>query len=173
MQVRARALKIRAFSHMRLDDYARAVADQEAAIKTGEPVSYGNWINYSLYLRYVGRLKDSLAAVRSAEKKEQESGSGTSMMTQYQLGWALADLKQHEQAIEAYSRGIPLQPDFAFAYWRRGVSYDAIGNRAKAKADFEQAAKLLATAEERAKDDGLMPEVRASLKKYGIEIPGK
>jgi len=168
---RSRALKVRAFAFYRLTDYADAVLDQEAALSVREPVEYRDFINYALYLRHVGRLEDSLRAARSAEAMDIRSGE-SSMMTQYHLGWTLLELGRPSEAIEAFSRGIPYQPNYPFVYWRRGLAYEALGEREKAREDFELTAKYLSAPEQQAAAGHLLPEIRNKLEAYGIAADG-
>lgn len=166
---RARALKLRAFAHYKLERHADAVVDQEAAFTLEVPTRHGDFINYSLYLRLVGRLDDSLRAVQSADAMERKSGS-SSMMTQYHLGWVLLELGKPRDAVAAFSRGLPFQPNYPFAYWRRGLAYEALGEKEKARDDFVLAAKHFSSAEQRASAGDLLPVIETKLHSYGIAL---
>ena len=58
------------------------------------------------------------------------------------LGWAYMNLKNYPQAIENFTKAIELNPNKALYYTNRGLCYKAIGETAKAKADFKMADKL-------------------------------
>ena len=52
----------------------------------------------------------------------------------------------YDQAIKDYSEAIKLKPDFAKAWYNRGLAYKRLGNEAKAKADRLKAEELKAKA---------------------------
>lgn len=138
---RAEAFKARAWVNFSLHNDFMAVQDQEAAFKLVKPSKYSDLINYASYLRRVKRYKDSLATLNKAVAIDDAAGH-VSMMTQYNLGWSLYEVGKYTDAIIAFTKGIPAQPDFAFIYWRRGMSYHALGMKKKAKTDFVTYIKL-------------------------------
>ena len=155
------ALKSRQFSG--------AVSDQEAAFKISAATDYREFINYASYLRSANRIADSLAPLRAAEALDSAAGN-IGMMTQYNLGWTLQELGQHEEAIASFSRGIPLQPDYAFVYYRRGISLEALGRKEEARTDFQMAAQLIKKSPDIERKSGkFMPQLREKFKAYGIE----
>jgi tetratricopeptide (TPR) repeat protein len=157
----------RAWAYHNVGRMPEAVADQEAAF-TIAPANYGELINYALYLRLAGRALDSLEPLRKAERIENAKGY-TSMMTQYHLGWSLQELGRHEEAVAAFSKGIPRQTDFAYAYFRRGLSLEVLGRKDDAKRDFEKVATLIATPSKgNTLDDELSPILK-KLDEYGIK----
>jgi tetratricopeptide (TPR) repeat protein len=163
---RADALEARAWAHSHLKEPAAAVADQEAAYKLRPPSRYSQFINYASYLRSAGRAKDSLDAILAAERME---GGKVSMMTQYNKGWSLAELGRHGEAVEAFTKGIPVQPDFAFVYWRRGLAHEGLGDRKAAQADFETSARLLTEKDNVAAAAELLPAMREKMRAYGLD----
>ena len=164
---RVRLLEIRAWSNFSLRHALAAVSDQEAAFKIKAPTEYREFINYSSYLRRVERYDDSLLALRSAEKFDQKN-SQVSMMTQYNLGWTLFKLGRYEEAVEAFNRGIPQQPDYPFVYWRRGLALEALGRKEDARKDFETSAILIVTAKIKPTEESLAP-IRPKLRQYGLD----
>jgi tetratricopeptide (TPR) repeat protein len=69
----------------------------------------------------------------------------TRMMEQAQeyADVAKAQLEQACQAaIEAYTSAVALYPNYAEAYYKRGLAYDKLGNHRHATEDYETAAKL-------------------------------
>jgi len=163
---RADAFEARAWSYSNLKQHASAVADQEAAHKLRPLTEYRQFINYASYLRRVGRIQDSLNAVLAAEGLE----SGTvSMMTQYNKGWSLLELGRHRDAVEAFTKGIPVQPDYAFVYWRRGLAYEGLGDKKQARSDFEKSARLLIEKNNVAAAGELLPAMRQKLRQHGLE----
>lgn len=164
---RTRALQARAWAHANLKQHQLAVSDQEAAFALKAPSDYREFINYASYLRSVKRYEDSLRALRSAEAFEASSGT-PSMMTHYNLGWTLHELGRYEEAAQAFSKGIPAQPDYPFVYWRRGLAFDAMGRKEDARKDFETFAMRFASFENKASVSDWLPAIREKLQQYGI-----
>ena len=163
---RAYALKVRAWSHSRLAQGALAVQDQEAAFGLVPASQYRDFLDYALYLRDAGRNADSLQALLAAERAE---GGRVSMMTQYHKGWILQELGRNREAVAAFSKGIPVQPSYAFAYWRRGLAYEDLGEKKLAAQDFEQCARLLTAGKVTQAGKDLFPAIRAKLRDYGLQ----
>ncbi len=163
---RAHALQSRAWSHSNLSLHAQALADQEAAFKLRPAKDHREFINYAVYLRHAGRHEQSLYAVLSAERAE--GGSRPSMMTQYHKGWALFELGRHKEAVEAFTEGIPQQPDYAYVYWRRGLAHESLGNKELAARDFERCAQLLIDKREVDGAGEILPALREKLTQYGL-----
>jgi tetratricopeptide (TPR) repeat protein len=46
------------------------------------------------------------------------------------------------KAISEYNQAIKSQPNFAAAYYNRGITYQQLGKSAKAQADFDKAKQL-------------------------------
>jgi len=63
-------------------------------------------------------------------------------MDSYLDAVALRELGQNELAVEKLNAVVAADPDFALAYAELGKAHQALGNREKALAAFEQAAKL-------------------------------
>jgi lipoprotein NlpI len=64
----------------------------------------------------------------------------------------------YDRAVEAFTSGLRHQPDYAWAYYRRGLSYEAMGEAARARADFEKAYAL-------SPED---PEIRDKMRELGL-----
>lgn len=166
---RRQAYDARAWAYSNLENPKAAVADQEAAFAIAPAGSHREFINYASYLRAAGRSGDSLAPLKSAETIDGHEG-GASMMTQYNLGWTLQELERHEEAIDAFSKGIPTQPDYPFVYYRRGLSLEALGRKKEAHADFEKLAGLIKTTPgTKVKSGKHLSPIREKLKQYGIQ----
>lgn len=159
----------RAWSHSNLGDAKSAVSDQENAFRLSQPVSYHEFINYASYLRAVGRYQDSLAPLMSAEAIDRTNGN-VSMMTQYNLGWTLQELGKHEEAIAAFTRGIPAQPGYAFVYFRRGLSFEQTGQKEAARSDFEKVSRLVRPSEVKGISEMYLPKIREKLNEYGLAL---
>jgi tetratricopeptide (TPR) repeat protein len=55
---------------------------------------------------------------------------------------AKMNLGDNQEAIADYNQAIKLKPDFAHAYYSRGLSYKNLNDNQNAINDFRQAAKL-------------------------------
>ena len=166
--LRRHAYIARAWSNKNIGNLTAAVADQESAFQIDSEKSYQELINYALYLRAAGRASDSLIPLRSAEAIDKSKG-WTSMVTQYHLGWTFQELKRHEDAVAAFSRGIPNQPEFAYAYYRRGLSLEALGKKKLARADFEKVGQLIKRHDRGNTSETEIPVLRKKLDEYGIQ----
>ena len=134
---KATYLQGRAWSHYSLKNYEIALSDQETSFQLKPPTSHNEFINHATYLRKLNRFEDSLKPLLKLKKIDELQGH-PSMMTQYHLGWSYYELGRYDEAIEAFTTGIPSQPDYAFVYLRRGFAYDKTKNTANAESDFSR-----------------------------------
>jgi tetratricopeptide (TPR) repeat protein len=72
------------------------------------------------------------------ESNHEEKG----MKYYYHLGWVLHENKEYGKAIEAYTKGLEYQPEYVFAYWRRGLAYEQLNNQLSAEEDFKSAMRI-------------------------------
>lgn len=131
----------RAQAAFRLGEYDAAVSDQWAALELDRS-NYVDLVNYSLFLRFSGRGKESLDAIKKAQTLANKKNE-PSMMIQYHLGWAYLDDGQLTRAVEEFTKGIPYQPDYPYVYYLRGLAYEGLGNSEAAREDFEMTEILL------------------------------
>jgi tetratricopeptide (TPR) repeat protein len=92
-------------------------------------------VNYENAEKSLKRMKSlyATAAVSTMEVEQAQAGADV----------AKAQLEQACQAaIEAYTSAIALNPNYAEAYYNRGLAYDKLGNHRHAIEDHEAAAKL-------------------------------
>lgn len=132
---RAIYLQARAWSHYSLENFEQALSDQEESFDLRPPATHREFINHASYLRKLDKFQESLDPLIKAETIDEKHGH-PSMMTQYNLGWSLYELGRYEEAIEAFSKGVPHQPDYPFVFFRRGLAYDRIGETENARIDF-------------------------------------
>ena len=128
-------LQGRAWAHHNLENNRQALTDQELAFELKPPTQYHEFINHAAYLRRLQLFRESLNALRPAQKIDELNGH-PSMVTQYNLGWSLYKLNRFEESIQAFSKGIPQQPNYPFVYLRRGLAYYKLGRSVNAKEDF-------------------------------------
>ena len=131
----------RAWSYFNLKNIDYAIKDHKAAFEYPNEPKYEELINYALYLKLANKFKESLSPIKKALEIDTAKGE-LNMMTQYHYGWSLQELNRHQEAIDAFSLGIPTQPDFIYVYYRRGLSFEAIGKIEEAIRDFDKAGKL-------------------------------
>ena len=139
---RAKYLQGRAWAHYNLENNEQALADQDSAFELKPPTRYHEFINHATYLRRLELFRESLTALRSAQKIEELNGH-PSMMTEYNLGWSLYELNRFEESIQAFTKGMPQQPDYPFAYLRRGLAFYKQGKKVNAKEDFSEFLSLI------------------------------
>ena len=60
----------------------------------------------------------------------------------FRFAYSLARLSRHQEAIEAFNKAIGLEPSQGFYYFGRAQSYEAIGSKSGALADYQQAKRL-------------------------------
>lgn len=152
-----------------------AVSDYEAANLIAPPTSqneHRELINYTMYLRDVNRLVDSLEIVKKAVVLEEKSGN-ISMQTQYHLGWTLQELGRHEEAAKAFTRGLTAQPDFAFAYYRLGLCLEALNLKEAANNNFKTTAALINALEKEPNHSKEFDKVKLKLKEYNLSLKSK
>ena len=134
---RATYLQGRAWAHYNLENNKEALSDQQLAFELKPPTQYHEFINHAAYLRRLQLFEESLDALAPALKFDELNGH-PSMVTQYNLGWSLYKLNRFEESIQAFTIGIPQQPDYPFVYLRRGLAYYKLGNSDNAKEDFSE-----------------------------------
>jgi tetratricopeptide (TPR) repeat protein len=136
-----RAYYAKAYALSNLDREVEAANAYDAAFAIKPASQLDEFINAGLSYRYANRPVDALKMAEQVATIE--SGKyANSMMVQYHLGWSQQLLGNHEKAVEAFSNGIPYQTDFAYAYWRRALSYEQLGKLDLAKMDLSAAATM-------------------------------
>jgi tetratricopeptide (TPR) repeat protein len=61
------------------------------------------------------------------------------MKFHYHRGWTLSQLGRFDEALADFSEGLKTQPDYAWAYVRRGCANASVGQLAEALADMDMA----------------------------------
>ncbi|MGE8170072.1 tetratricopeptide repeat protein [Pseudomonas putida] len=157
---------VQADAYSKLKRFDEAVAAQEQALQlSGKPDPRGN-LDLSAMYRDAGKPEKALQLVQYNLDNglgEAGKGSGFNMPTYYHLGLALTDLGQYREAAEAFSTGLLRQPDYAWAYYARGVAYDHLGAKDDAKADFTRFSQRVDKQFVREKQLAKLAEYRISL----------
>jgi len=157
---------VQADAYNNLKYFPEAVAAKEKSMQLVKPNPRDN-LDLSYMYRGAGNPKKALELVQYNLDNglgEAGKGSGFHMPTYYHLGLALTDLGQYREAAEAFSTGLQRQPDFAWAYYARGIAYDHLADKDGAKADFLKFAQL-------ANKKYVLEEQKAKLTEYSISLP--
>jgi tetratricopeptide (TPR) repeat protein len=137
---------VQADAHSNLKQFPEAVTAKEKSMQLAvKPDPRAN-LDLSGMYRDAGNPKKALELVQynlDNAMGEAGKGSGFHMPTYYHLGLALTDLGQYREAAEAFSTGLQRQPDYAWAYYARGIAYDHLGDRAEAKSDFTKFSQIV------------------------------
>ncbi len=159
----------RAWASFELGRCEAAAQDQIVALMLHGP-NYDDLINLTLYFRCSGRADLSLQAVLLAKTLQEQKHQPPGMMTYYHLGWSYQALGENEKAVEAYTLGIPSQPDFPFVYYRRALAYEALGMAGEANRDFQRALSLLYTATPLMRSGAIYDQLLDDLQLRGFDI---
>jgi tetratricopeptide (TPR) repeat protein len=160
---RARALRNRANAYSQIRAFEKALIDQRAAIELETPKTVWPYVMLSMFLRETKNFDGALDALEKAIGLDEDGpGSGPGMAVSYHRGQALHRLGRYSEAIAAYSKGLEKQSDYAYAYYRRGLANEALGNILDAERDMRSAANF-------EPKDGFEADVALKLHSYKID----
>ena len=163
--VRSFVLQARAQCYSVLNQPAFALQDQKASLEIETPKNVWPLVMLGAYYRELKQYDLSLAALKEALKYDEDGpGTGPGMAVYYHTGQTLHAAGRYAEAVEAYTVGIPRQPDYGYALYRRALSYEALGDKVQTKRDLFRAAEL-------EPQQGYEPEIKAKLTEYGISVP--
>ena len=91
------------------------------------------YIRKAIDLRGSGKYNESLAEI---EKHGACDKSEIRMSYFYHKGWTYHEMGEYQNAVDAFSRGLETQPDYFYAHWRRGLSYEALGDTVQAQKNY-------------------------------------
>ncbi|WP_031361412.1 tetratricopeptide repeat protein [Caballeronia sordidicola] len=132
------------FLEMALHDDRAALDTQLAAIELmPKPTDLQLLLASRLY-RSNKRNDESLATlnrVRDAHEVAHDMDRVLGMPYYQELGSTLAAMGRHQEAIDAFTEGIPLEPALADVYRRRAIEREATGDTTGARADYVQFAR--------------------------------
>lgn len=161
---RSLMFRLRAEVYGAQDKWDMAIADQKAAIAADPPKDAWPYVMLGAYLRKAQRLDESVAALQIAMIFDEDGpGSGPGMAVHYHMAQTLHEAKRYREAIETMTKGIPKQPDYAYAHYQRALSYEALGDRDQAKRDLFRASEL-------APKDGFPSDMAGKFAEYGISV---
>ncbi|MBI5246520.1 MAG: tetratricopeptide repeat protein [Elusimicrobia bacterium] len=161
---RVSLLQVRAQAYQGERQFDRAVADQLEAISLDKSRNAWTYIMLGIFRRDQKRYEEALAALKQAETRDEDGpGSGPGMAVYYHTGRTLHEAGRDAEAVKAYAKGLKRQAKYYAAYHHRGLAYETLGKRDKAKADFVRAAKF-------SPKDGVEPDIAAKLREYGLTV---
>lgn len=136
----SRSLGNEAGAYIVLGGYAEATATFREAIPLERPDPHWSIIGLARVQRIQGHYDEALKHLDEVLRLVEPMG-GT-MPVYYHRGRVFYLAGKFAEAADAFTKGIPIQPDFAFARKFRACAYAQLGDYAKAAADMEQALKL-------------------------------
>lgn len=99
-------------------------------------------ISMAAIARSAGDYKLSLDLLDAAVAKDPD---GQRMRYYYHRGWTLIGLDRFDEAIAAFSEGIKTQPDYSWAYIKRGCAHARVGQNIRALDDIDRGIALVAS----------------------------
>lgn len=163
---RAFVLQVRAQCYSALKQNELALKDQKLSLEIESPQDVWPFVMLGVYYRELKQYDLSLAALKDALKYDEDGpGTGPGMAVYYHTGQTLHAAGRYSEAIEAYTIGIPKQPDYGYALYRRALSYEALGDKVQAKRDLFRAAEL-------EPKEGYEVDIKAKFAEYGISVKG-
>lgn len=116
--------------------FEAAMRAYEVAFGTGEAELDASTLRQAIAVN--NAIGDRDAAMRLAREATERFDTVAAVWSQYAS--VLNDAEQYDEAIQALTRVIELDPEYQDVYIRRGSAYLAAGNRDRALADLERAA---------------------------------
>jgi len=160
-QTQAFVLRMRAQAFGEQSRYQEALADQQQSLALAKPEDVWPLIMLAVYHRGLKQYEEALAALKEAESYDEDGpGTGPGMAVAYHTGWTLQDMGLHQRAVETFTAAILKQPDYGWVFYRRALSYEALGDHLHARDDMAKAYKFI-------RPEGYNQEVIATLKQYG------
>lgn len=104
-----------------------------------QPLACQNHIQKTINLREAGQYTEALQELTYHYSCDPDD---IGMMHFYHKGWVYHELGEYKNSIESYSKGLETQPDYLYAYWRRGLSFEELGQIDKAEEDYRTAYKM-------------------------------
>jgi tetratricopeptide (TPR) repeat protein len=134
----ADAMQYRSEAYSGLKKFDLALRDFDAATKMrGGKLSFSDHIDKVNIYRDAGRFEDALTEIELAGKLDR------GMAYFYHRGWTQYLLGKYEEAIASLTAGLLMQPDYAHALFRRGLSFEKVGERDDAAADLREASEKI------------------------------
>jgi tetratricopeptide (TPR) repeat protein len=134
------AYSVRATAYEEKGEFDRAIADANRAMQLAGKPDFWDYIHRASAYRAAGKYPEALKDLQRAAGADNNKKE---MPYYYHLGWTLQAMGKHDEAIAAFTDGIPTQPDYWAVYFRRALSYEQKGERDKAADDLKKTASLI------------------------------
>jgi tetratricopeptide (TPR) repeat protein len=112
-------------------------ASNEAHISKEE--NCWSYINKAIEFR---KQKNHQSALQQIELHNRCDKSEVRMSYFYHLGWTYYEMGEFKKAINAFSSGLETEPNYLYAYWRRGLAYEMLGDSLSAENDYKKAYEI-------------------------------
>jgi Flp pilus assembly protein TadD len=121
-----------------LDDWDSSAADAEfrRAVELAPGDAYVHW-KRGMYLQYVGRGDEAVAAHRLAEQLDPFS-----LVAIEEVGWPLYYSRRYEEAAAQFRKAIELAPEWHLGHFGLGLVLVQQGNHAEALSELRTCARL-------------------------------
>jgi tetratricopeptide (TPR) repeat protein len=156
--------KDRARAYSAQKDFARAIADYDRVFEIRGTVPFEDFVGRAFVYRESGNFPaalDDLQRAKALIAAYKGSDPSPAMTYYFNLGRTLHAMGKYDDAIAAFSAGMPEQPDYYWAYYYRALSYEKTGQRDKVVADLTTAAGHI-------EQKNWSDELRAKLAEYNI-----
>ncbi len=137
------AFRGRSSAYQDLGELTKALDDISTSLSLSPPkVTWDILRRAAIYID-AGQFELALDDIEWAFQFDEDGpGTGPGMAAHFHLGQALYKLGRYEEAVDAFTNGIPKQPDFQAVYFQRAKSHDKLGNDTAAKNDLETYARI-------------------------------
>ena len=136
----SRTLANEAGAFIILGGYAEATAAYAAAVPLEKPEPHWTLIGLARVQRIQGHYDQALKHLDDALRRIE--GFGGSMPVYYHRGRVFYLAGKLTEAVDALTKGIPIQPNYAYARKYRACAYAQLGEYPKAIAEAQEAQKL-------------------------------
>jgi tetratricopeptide (TPR) repeat protein len=123
-----------------LGDYAAARTHYEDILRRWPEEDFRIAVRIGALYRTQG---DYQRALEQLDRLVERSGPQGGMKFHYHRAWTLTLLGRFEETVAEIGKGLPDQPDYSYAYLRRGCALASLGRLDEALADIERGAALL------------------------------
>ena len=93
------------------------------------------YVSNAVKLRDTGKYYESLEEI---ERHNVCDKSETRMSYFYHKGWTLYEMGKYQSAVEAFTKGLETDKNYIYAYWRRGLALEALGDVKEAQEDYRR-----------------------------------
>lgn len=125
-----------------LGDYAAAAKAFSAILARYPDEDFQVTVRLSALARRQGDPRKSLSLLNGLFAR---AGGETGMKFYYHRGWTLSDLGRFDEAVADFGEGLKAQPDYPWAYARRGCAHASLGQLADMDMALHNILRLLRT----------------------------